>query len=103
MMYTFTFILAELTTPYDPVLAGAPQAMLQSCLTFGAFSFILEGLNKRQTALAHSVSLRHQTRSLQHDLPLSLALPIHDEIIGAFSSFCNSLRKPKKLEFPRAR
>ncbi|KAG7538045.1 hypothetical protein ISN44_As13g018710 [Arabidopsis suecica] len=83
---------------------GAPQAMLQSCLTFGAFSFILEGLNKRQTALAHSVSLRHQTRSIQHDLPLlSLALPVHDEIKGAFTSFCNSLTKPKKLKFPRAR
>ncbi|XP_006281082.2 mitochondrial import inner membrane translocase subunit TIM22-3 [Capsella rubella] len=82
---------------------GAPQAMLQSCLTFGAFSFILEGLNKRQTALAHSVSLRHQTRSLHHDLPLSLALPIPNEIKGAFSSFCKSLKKPKMLEFPHAR
>jgi hypothetical protein len=83
---------------------GAPQAMLQSCLTFGAFSFILEGLNKRQTALAHSVSFRQQTRSPQHDLPLlSLAIPIHDEIKGAFSSFCNSLTKPKKLKFPHAR
>ncbi|KAF3506139.1 hypothetical protein F2Q69_00001216 [Brassica cretica] len=83
---------------------GAPQAMLQSCLTFGAFSFILEGLNKRQTALAHSVSLRHdQSRSLKDELPLSLALPIHEEIKGAFSSFCDSLTKPKKLAFPRAR
>nr|VDC79482.1 unnamed protein product [Brassica rapa] len=81
---------------------GAPQAMLQSCLTFGAFSFILEGLNKRQTALAHSVSLRHdQSRSLKDELPLSLALPIHEEIKGAFSSFCDSLTKPKKLAFPR--
>uniref|UniRef100_A0A1J3DQG5 Mitochondrial import inner membrane translocase subunit TIM22-3 n=1 Tax=Noccaea caerulescens TaxID=107243 RepID=A0A1J3DQG5_NOCCA len=81
---------------------GAPQAMLQSCVTFGAFSFILEGLNKRQTALAHSVSLRHQTRSFRDDLPLTLALPIPDEIKGAFSSFCNSLTKPKKLAFPRS-
>ncbi|XP_056859241.1 chloroplastic import inner membrane translocase subunit TIM22-2 [Raphanus sativus] len=79
---------------------GAPQALLQSCLTFGAFSFILEGLNKRQTALAHSVSLRHQTgdiRDHQRPLPLSLALPIHEEIRGAFSSFCKSLAKPKKI------
>ncbi|KAG2299434.1 hypothetical protein Bca52824_035906 [Brassica carinata] len=83
---------------------GAPQAMLQSCVTFGAFSFILEGLNKRQTALAHSVSLRHDpTRSLKNDLPLSLALPIHEEIKGAFSSFCKSLTKPKKLAFPSSR
>ncbi|RID69188.1 hypothetical protein BRARA_C01294 [Brassica rapa] len=85
-------------------VAGAPQAMLQSCITFGAFSFILEGLNKRQTALAHSVSLRHdQSRSLKDELPLSLALPIHEEIKGAFSSFCDSLTKPKKLAFPRPR
>uniref|UniRef100_A0A1J3G9L8 Mitochondrial import inner membrane translocase subunit TIM22-2 n=1 Tax=Noccaea caerulescens TaxID=107243 RepID=A0A1J3G9L8_NOCCA len=79
---------------------GAPQAMLQSCLTFGAFSFILEGLNKRQAALAHSVSLRHQTgdfQDLHHPLPLSLALPIHEEIKGAFSSFCKSLAQPKKI------
>ncbi|KFK27138.1 hypothetical protein AALP_AA8G339800 [Arabis alpina] len=82
---------------------GAPQAMLQNCLTFGAFSLILEGLNKRQTALAHSVSLRHQSRSFQDDLPLSLALPIPHDIKGAFSSFCNSLTKPKKLAFPRSR
>ncbi|KAJ0267047.1 Mitochondrial import inner membrane translocase subunit TIM22-3 [Hirschfeldia incana] len=84
---------------------GAPQAMLQSCVTFGAFSFILEGLNKRQTALAHSVSLRHdhQTRSLKDDLPLSLALPIHEEIKGAFSSFCKSLTTPKKFAFPSSR
>ncbi|KAL0646532.1 hypothetical protein Bca4012_044823 [Brassica carinata] len=87
---------------YD--LKSAPQAMLQSCVTFGAFSFILEGLNKRQTALAHSVSLRHDpTRSLKNDLPLSLALPIHEEIKGAFSSFCKSLTKPKKLAFPSSR
>ncbi|KAL1202987.1 Chloroplastic import inner membrane translocase subunit TIM22-2 [Cardamine amara subsp. amara] len=80
---------------------GAPQALLQSCLTFGAFSFILEGLNKRQTALAHSVSLRHQTtgHSQEHHrpLPLSLALPIPEEIRGAFSSFCKSLAKPRKF------
>ncbi|KAG2319289.1 hypothetical protein Bca52824_012502 [Brassica carinata] len=79
---------------------GAPQALLQSCLTFGAFSFILEGLNKRQTALAHSVSSRHQTGNSHHQhrpLTLSLALPIHEEISGAFSSFCKSLAKPRKI------
>ncbi|KAF3548778.1 hypothetical protein DY000_02001306 [Brassica cretica] len=76
---------------------GAPQAMLQSCLTFGAFSFILEGLNKRQTALAHSVSLRHdQSRGLKDELPLSLARPIHEEIKGAFSSFCDSFNKTQE-------
>ncbi|KAK9673785.1 hypothetical protein RND81_12G189400 [Saponaria officinalis] len=33
---------------------GAPQALLQSCVTFGAFNFILDGLNRKQSALAHS-------------------------------------------------
>lgn len=95
-----TDIERELTDPYMVCVPGAPQAMLQSCLTFGAFSFILEGLNKRQAALAHSVSLRHQTgefQDLHRPLPLSLALPIHEEIKGAFSSFCKSLAKPKKI------
>ncbi|KAI9115600.1 hypothetical protein K1719_013269 [Acacia pycnantha] len=35
---------------------GAPQALLQSCLTFGAFSFVVERLNKQQSALAHPIS-----------------------------------------------
>ncbi|KAI6690614.1 hypothetical protein NL676_027442 [Syzygium grande] len=35
---------------------GAPQALLQSCLTFGAFSFIIEGLNKQQPALAYPIA-----------------------------------------------
>ena len=30
-------------------------------------------------------------------LTLSLALPIHEEIRGAFSSICKSLAKPKKM------
>ncbi|KAH9624158.1 hypothetical protein KSS87_004297 [Heliosperma pusillum] len=34
-------------------IPGAPQALLQSCVTFGAFNFILEGLNRKQSALAH--------------------------------------------------
>ncbi|KAF8079755.1 hypothetical protein N665_1002s0005 [Sinapis alba] len=79
---------------------GPPQALVQSCLTFGAFSFILEGLNKRQAALAHSVSLRHQTGNSQdhhRPLTLSLALPIHEEIRGAFTSFCKSLSKHKRI------
>ncbi|KAL9236238.1 hypothetical protein vseg_010935 [Gypsophila vaccaria] len=33
---------------------GAPQALLQSCVTFGAFNFILDGLNRKQSALAQS-------------------------------------------------
>ncbi|KAK6229814.1 hypothetical protein QUC31_001674 [Theobroma cacao] len=79
---------------------GAPQALLQSCLTFGAFSFIIEGLNKQQPALAHSFSVRNKSGPRPMALPLSLPLP--DELKGAFSSFCNSLVKPNKGRFPPA-
>ncbi|BBH02093.1 Mitochondrial import inner membrane translocase subunit Tim17/Tim22/Tim23 family protein [Prunus dulcis] len=55
---------------------GAPQALLQSCLTFGAFSFIIEGLNKQQPALAHPLSVRKKSEQLPPlVLPLQLSLP----------------------------
>ncbi|KAJ8766545.1 hypothetical protein K2173_023792 [Erythroxylum novogranatense] len=80
---------------------GAPQALLQSCLTFGAFSFIIEGLNKQQPAMAYSLSARikqdHHKSPSPSALPLSIPLP--DELKGAFSFFCNSLKKPKSSHF----
>ncbi|KAL5101448.1 hypothetical protein RYX36_005775 [Vicia faba] len=51
---------------------GAPQALLQSYLTFGAFSFILEGLNKQKPALALPMSWK--TR-VQHNARLPSVLP----------------------------
>lgn len=78
---------------------GAPQALLQSCLTFGAFSFILEGLNKQQPALAHPVFSRTSSvMERSHPplvLPLQFALPV--ELKGAFSAFCKSLEKSRKI------
>ncbi|KAL9254313.1 Chloroplastic import inner membrane translocase subunit TIM22-2-like protein [Drosera capensis] len=76
---------------------GPPQALLQSCLTFGAFSFIMEGLNKRQPALAHSRSL-HGSHSRVDALP-SLAIPLPNELKAHFSSFCESLKKFEKRSF----
>jgi len=83
---------------------GAPQALLQSCLTFGAFSFIIEGLNKKQAALAHSISSRNKCDYHSKPCPLALPLsvPLPDELKGAFSFFCKSLRKPKSANFPAA-
>ncbi|KAE8733552.1 Mitochondrial import inner membrane translocase subunit TIM22-3 [Hibiscus syriacus] len=77
---------------------GAPQALLQSCLTFGAFSFIIEGLNKQQPALAHPFSARNENTHYKVPrstlaLPLSIPLPV--ELKGAFSSFCKSLVKTR--------
>ncbi|KAK4491767.1 hypothetical protein RD792_002542 [Penstemon davidsonii] len=72
-------------------IPGAPQALLQSCLTFGAFSFIIEGLNKQQPALAHPFSIR-VNRQHYGVLP-PLALPLPNELKESFSSFCRSIRK----------
>ncbi|MBA0730848.1 hypothetical protein Golax_022768, partial [Gossypium laxum] len=67
-----------------------PQTLLQSYLTFGALSFILEGVNKQQpAALAHSFSVRNKNETRPLALPISLPLP--DERKGPFSSFCKSL------------
>lgn len=96
--------------------AGAPQALLQSCLTFGAFSFIIEGLNKQQPALAHSFSVKHRCRhcdapgalalpgdyhNAPHPLALPLSVPLPNELKVAFSFFCKSLGNPS-INFPTA-
>ncbi|XP_050138081.1 mitochondrial import inner membrane translocase subunit TIM22-3-like [Malus sylvestris] len=74
---------------------GAPQALLQSCLTFGAFSFVLEGLNKQQPALAQPFSVRKKSEQVSPlVLPLQLSLP--GELKAGFTSFCNSLKNRKK-------
>uniref|UniRef100_A0A2N9J5X2 Mitochondrial import inner membrane translocase subunit TIM22 n=1 Tax=Fagus sylvatica TaxID=28930 RepID=A0A2N9J5X2_FAGSY len=83
---------------------GAPQALLQSCLTFGAFSFVLEGLNKQQPALAEPFSLRKKSEHYHvHPslaLPLQLQLPLPDEMKGAFFAFCKSLKNRNRGTFP---
>ncbi|KAI4306176.1 hypothetical protein L6164_029477 [Bauhinia variegata] len=80
---------------------GAPQALLQSCLTFGAFSFIIEGLNKQQPALAHPFSRKLTTeRYVGRPLALPLQLPLPDEMKGAFSFFHESLKKRNKGSSP---
>uniref|UniRef100_A0A2P2JB80 Mitochondrial import inner membrane translocase subunit TIM22-2-like n=1 Tax=Rhizophora mucronata TaxID=61149 RepID=A0A2P2JB80_RHIMU len=83
---------------------GAPQALLQSCLTFGAFSFIIEGLNKQQPALAHSLSVGYkQDHHYLPPLALPLSLPLPHELKGAFSFFRKSLEKSKSGRFPSVR
>eukprot|EP00252_Welwitschia_mirabilis_P013966 TRINITY_DN3096_c0_g1_i1.p1 TRINITY_DN3096_c0_g1~~TRINITY_DN3096_c0_g1_i1.p1 ORF type:complete len:206 (-),score=40.02 TRINITY_DN3096_c0_g1_i1:84-701(-) len=37
-------------------IPGTPQALLQGCVTFGAFSFIIEAMNKQQPAMALQLS-----------------------------------------------
>ncbi|KAL2457020.1 Mitochondrial import inner membrane translocase subunit TIM22-3 [Abeliophyllum distichum] len=73
---------------------GAPQALLQSCLTFGAFSFIIEGLNKQQPALALPASSGGRRRPF--DVLTPLAIPLPNELKESFSSFCHTLEKMRQ-------
>ncbi|PKU87100.1 mitochondrial import inner membrane translocase subunit TIM22-3 isoform X1 [Dendrobium catenatum] len=77
---------------------GAPQALLQSCLTFGAFSCIMEGLNKQQPALAlPSSAYKENTNGPLNVLPpFTLPLPV----VEGFSSFCKSLPRSRFSSFP---
>ncbi|CAH9083642.1 unnamed protein product [Cuscuta europaea] len=73
---------------------GAPQALLQSCLTFGAFSFIIEGLNKQQPALA--LPSPSCLRACQQPLLLPLSLPLPNELSDSFAFFSQSLKRHGK-------
>ncbi|XP_068494990.1 mitochondrial import inner membrane translocase subunit TIM22-3-like isoform X2 [Phaseolus vulgaris] len=42
---------------------GTAQSLLQNCLTFGAFSFIVEGLTKKGSAVAHPMSKKTSVRN----------------------------------------
>nr|GEY86164.1 mitochondrial import inner membrane translocase subunit TIM22-2-like [Tanacetum cinerariifolium] len=80
---------------------GAPQALLQSCVTFGAFSFIIEGLNKKQAAMAHSFPSR-STRGEDHAILPPLSFPLPNELKESFSFFCKTLdHSSKKVNFRR--
>ncbi|KAF7815944.1 mitochondrial import inner membrane translocase subunit TIM22-2-like [Senna tora] len=91
-----TFYCYGLMTLSTMNFPGAPQALLQSCLTFGAMSFIFEGLNKQQPALAYPISRKtmvHYTSRPPPALALTLHLPLPDEMKGAFSNFYQSLKQ----------
>ncbi|MFS7940808.1 putative mitochondrial import inner membrane translocase subunit TIM22 [Helianthus anomalus] len=70
---------------------GTPQALLQSCVTFGAFSFIIEGLNKRQPAMAHSISSRPRRGQEDHGILPPLSFPLPSELKDSFSFFCKTI------------
>ncbi|XP_057432563.1 mitochondrial import inner membrane translocase subunit TIM22-3-like [Lotus japonicus] len=85
---------------------GTPQELVQNCLTFGALSFIIEGLSRKQSAQALTLTcpLSSKTSVQRHSytppFALPLQLPLSDEMQRAFSSFCENLRKCKKDIFP---
>lgn len=68
--------------------------MLQSCITFGAFSWIFEKINKQQAALALPFSPENAAGSRPQAVlpPFSLALPLH--VAEGFSlAMCQSREK----------
>ncbi|KAL6645022.1 hypothetical protein ACP70R_016630 [Stipagrostis hirtigluma subsp. patula] len=75
---------------------GAPQALLQSCATFAAFSCIMEGLNKQQAAMAHTLGGAALTAAHEKGgvLPPFTLPPILDAS-DALASCCQALVKPK--------
>ncbi|XP_076959667.1 chloroplastic import inner membrane translocase subunit TIM22-2-like [Bidens hawaiensis] len=70
---------------------GTPQALLQSCVTFGAFSFIIEGLNKKQPAMAHSFSSGPRRGQQDYGILPPLSFPLPGELKESFSFFCKTI------------
>ncbi|TVU30814.1 hypothetical protein EJB05_22458 [Eragrostis curvula] len=76
---------------------GAPQAMFHSCVTFAAFSCIMDGLNKQQAAMALTLEGIPPTKKHQEDgVLLPFTLPPLMEARDALSLFCQTLLKPKQ-------
>ncbi|CAN6299644.1 unnamed protein product [Urochloa humidicola] len=75
---------------------GAPQAMFHSCVTFAAFSCIMDGLNKQQAAMALTLDGKSPS-AMSHEagvLPPFTLPPLLDAS-DALASFCQTLVKPK--------
>lgn len=75
--------------------------MFHSCVTFAAFSCIMDGLNKQQAAMA--LTLNGTPLSNKHNeggvLP-PFTLPPLTDARDALSSFCQTLLKPKLKSDP---
>ncbi|RCV19032.1 hypothetical protein SETIT_3G351200v2 [Setaria italica] len=66
---------------------GAPQTLIQSCLTFGTFSYIIEKLNKQQPALAlPPLTGTKDLKGGQTVLP-PFTLPLPQDAMDGFSKF----------------
>lgn len=93
-LFSSTYFCDKSDKFFAPSLVGAPQALLQSCLTFGAFSCIMEGLNKQQPALALSLLATKQSFvSNPHGVLPPFTLPLPYDLREGFSAFCKSLPK----------
>jgi hypothetical protein len=77
---------------YFFLVPGAPQTLIQSCLTFGTFSYIIEKLNKQQPALAlpQVTSGAKDLKGGQSVLP-PFTIPLPQDAMEEFSKFQNFL------------
>lgn len=78
-------------------MPGQPHALLQSCLTFGAFSSIIEGFYRKQAALAQPYLARQGSFKGPDDVLPPFTLPFPHQLWEGFSSFCQSLPKSKGI------
>ncbi|CAD6267701.1 unnamed protein product [Miscanthus lutarioriparius] len=69
---------------------GAPQTLIQSCLTFGTFSYIIEKLNKQQPALALPPTTGVMDLKAGQSVLPPFTLPLPDAM-DEFSKFQNFL------------
>ncbi|EES16065.1 mitochondrial import inner membrane translocase subunit TIM22-2 [Sorghum bicolor] len=71
---------------------GAPQTLIQSCLTFGTFSYIIEKLNKQQPALALPPATGVTGLKAGQSVlpPFTLPLPDAMDEISKFQNFLSS-------------
>ncbi|CAL4924618.1 unnamed protein product [Urochloa decumbens] len=75
---------------------GAPQVMFHSCVTFAAFSCIMDGLNKQQAAMALTFDGKSSSAKSQEAGVLPpFTLPPLPEASDALASFCQTIVRPK--------
>ncbi|RDX86219.1 Mitochondrial import inner membrane translocase subunit TIM22-2, partial [Mucuna pruriens] len=78
------------------LIIGTPLSLLQSCLTFGALSFMIEGVTRQRSALANPIWKKTSVHNNTHQpLVLPLQLPLPNDMEGAFSSFYEAFKKHK--------
>uniref|UniRef100_A0A804LQ18 Mitochondrial import inner membrane translocase subunit TIM22-3 n=1 Tax=Zea mays TaxID=4577 RepID=A0A804LQ18_MAIZE len=75
---------------------GAPQAMFHSCVTFAAFSCIMDGLSKQQAAMALTLDVKSPTVKYEEGRVIPpFTLPPLLDALDPLGSFCQTLIKPK--------
>ena len=85
-------VIVEINITFFYWVSGAPQTLIQSCLTFGTFSYIIEKLNKQQPALALPPATGVTGLKAGQSVlpPFTLPLPDAMDEISKFQNFLSS-------------